>query len=101
MFMKMSFTKYALLLIAAATLVTVACKKKSTPTHCYVCTQYDSIQTIRGWVSHFNGVSDTQCQKNDGLIAFYVKTHVQYDTFYRQTDSQAVGYHYFRCELSY
>jgi hypothetical protein len=91
--------KYTILFIASVGIWFAACKKKSTPTHCYVCTQYDSVLTRGSYLSHFNGVSDTQCEKNQGLMDFYVSTHVQYDTFYLNTDSQTTGYKYFRCEF--
>jgi hypothetical protein len=90
--------KYTLLIIASVALIFAACKKKSTPTHCYVCVQYDSLVGNGGWRVFPNGFADTQCERNQGLIDFYVKSHVPYDTFYRFTDSQTVGYTYFRCE---
>ena len=91
--------KYRFILFALVALVFFAdCKKHSVPTGCFVCNQYDSIINNGGWRVFPNGISDTQCDKNQGLITFYVETHVPYDTFFVHTDSQAYGYTDFHCD---
>ena len=92
--------KYALILIASVAVIFTACKKHSVPTSCYVCNQYDSVFTRNGGLQVFpNGTSDTQCEKNQGLINFYMETHVIHDSFYINTDSQAYGYTDFHCSF--
>jgi len=91
--------KYALILIASLAVMFTACKKHSVPTSCYVCNQYDSLEDNGGWRVFPNGISDTQCEKNQGLINFYMATHIPYDSFFVHTDSQAYGYTDFHCSF--
>ena len=91
--------KYTVAFIVAVGLIFTACKKKSNVTHCYVCAQYDSFKRVSngGFYIFPNGVSDTLCNQNQGMIDFYVSTHVPIDTFYPGTDTVGYGYTYFRC----
>jgi|GEM_PF-4020522 len=90
--------KYTILFIAAVIFIFAACKKRPTQTSCYACNQYDSLIRGGGYKSYPNGITDTMCQMNEGLIAFYMKSHVRFDTFYPSTDSVTTGYTYFRCD---
>jgi len=94
--------KYALSFIIAAALIFTACKKKSTPTHCYVCVQYDSFFVVSrgGWEIYPNGIIDTLCDKNQALINMYEESHIPNDTFNLHSDSLGYGYTYFRCALA-
>ena len=90
--------KYVVIFILAVTLLSVACKKKGTTTHCYICNQYDSFQRVSGGGAYFaNGSLDTECDQTQDLINFYELSHVIPDTFYRNTDTMGYGYTTVRC----
>lgn len=93
----MSFMKYTLASVVAVAFLFTACKKSLSPTHCYICSQYDSFARNGGLVVYPNGISDTQCNQNQDLINFYITSHMPKDTFYVNTDTVGYGWTYFRC----
>ena len=84
------------MLVAAFILIFTACKKKTVAGNCYACTQYDSMVTPYYKIVP-SGVVDTMCDRSQGWVDFWLKTHVYVDSFYYRTDSFAHGYTEWRC----
>jgi len=71
------------LIFSLAILCFIACKKKPTPTSCYVCTNFGLIYApvFTEWNQPRDTLSkDTVCNMNDGLIQIYLNQHNHLDT---------------------
>jgi len=75
--------------IVVILLIAVACTKKNTPVHCYVCISNDSVTSNIPVLTNPHHIIDTnnECQFTQGQIDFYITENTKIDTLYNKNDT--------------